>query len=99
MPSILSEPDITKLSDEELEKALAGLNIPTELKALAVSELTRRRIRETKNIIKNLKDSIQIFDLESSKQATTMIRLTWTIAVLTVFMLIAIAIQIFRISI
>jgi hypothetical protein len=44
---------------------------------------------------KALRSSIESFQIESSRQTATMIRLTWAIACLTVVMLLAVLAQIY----
>ncbi len=54
MPSIKSDYNPPKLSDEDIERDLARNDLLPELKSLLIQELARRRMVEVKNAVDKL---------------------------------------------
>jgi len=71
-----------KMTDEELESSLSRAGQGT---SLALSILLKRRTSEIRNSLMELKDSINNFNNISEKYSKTIVRLTWVLIILTIF--------------
>ena len=78
-------PKLEDATDEQLMNMVNELDF--RVVPLASDELTRRTV-------KKLEKTIQIFNVQSSKQTEKMIRLTWWIVGLTFVMVLGLVIQI-----
>jgi len=78
-------PKLEDATDDQLKYMVNELDF--RVVHLASDELTRRAVN-------NLKETIKVFNEQSSKQTQTMIRLTWLIALLTLILVVGLIIQI-----
>lgn len=90
---ILNNYKISELKDEELEIDLDRTNMVVDKKALVISELIRRRIKETKEAITDLKQSIDNFSLSSENYSRKIVFLTTALVILTLVLAIPLLID------
>jgi len=84
-------------SDEELEPWISE-NAPVGSKAsnLAIAELTRRYVKETKFSIIELKSAIKEFSSSSERYSKKIVILTWALFLSTIVLLILTAVMAFK---
>ena len=84
-------------SDEELESWISeNAPIGTRASNVAIAELTRRYMKETKIAIIELKSAIKEFSSSSERYSKKIVILTWALVLLTIVLLILTAVMEFK---
>jgi hypothetical protein len=91
--------EFTTMSDEKLESWInENAPIGSQASNLAIAELTRRYVKDTKNAIFELNSAIEDFSLSSKQYSIKIVCLTWALVILTIVLLILTGVMAFKLQ-